>query len=130
MGEGEFGRSYSAAEVEGIRRYLEGRADAAEQRVRELEAELGEVRQAAGAAPLVPAFASSAQFKDVSEATERAHQAEAKLATAVEALRRVDNGVPSEEHWHRMGDAMWANIGRQAAEVVRAALAEIEGEGA
>lgn len=50
-----------------------------------------------------------------------------RLITELERLRkaltRIDNEVPSECHWHRMGDSMWANIGRLAARTARVALA-------
>lgn len=39
------------------------------------------------------------------------------------ALKQIDGEVPSEEHWRWVGDSMWANVGRSAARIVRAALA-------
>jgi hypothetical protein len=52
-----------------------------------------------------------------------AEQAEARERALREALERIDAGIPSEEHWHRMGDSMWANIGRAAAKAARSVLA-------
>lgn len=59
----------------------------------------------------------------------RAEAAEQELERLRKALTRIDNEVPSEEHWHRMGDSMWANIGRLAVKTARAALASPPDEG-
>jgi hypothetical protein len=59
----------------------------------------------------------------VEDAVERLREIEGVERALREALTRIDSEVPSEEHWHRMGDSMWANIGRLAAKIAHAALA-------
>jgi len=65
----------------------------------------------------------AAVIEAMADEEQRRKAAEQELERLREALTRIDNEVPSEEHWHRMGDAMWANIGRLAARTARAALA-------
>lgn len=56
------------------------------------------------------------------EHTDRVN-AEAEVERLLTELRVIDDNVPSEEHWGRMGDSMWANVGRSAARAVRRVLA-------
>lgn len=58
------------------------------------------------------------------ELVERANQAEAQRDRLSAALREIDSATPSKDQWHRMGDSMWANIGRAAARIARRALSE------
>lgn len=53
----------------------------------------------------------------------RAERAEEQVKDLRGALALIEIGVPSDEHWHRMGDSTWANIGREAVRTARAALA-------